>query len=495
MQLDSQTPRPALHAVIGFLVISIGFGLIACYDHVPTEPTKLLPPPPARRFDLQPFPPSSITLGAVPGTRTLVAVYPFIEQLVVQGKITGTVGVTSHPLASFQVNGNYDYRGYSQSSTWGTQCGISAFFEWGISVSPPQNCVAGVGGTWTDTIRVADSVFAKRGPPVQEATGQCLSAPCHEYGPSSQVLTLTPIAAGLKYAVTTALGSSFLTEAQMTAYYAPYTAFRSTAVPVAIGPFATPRRFLQRAWRKGDPSVPPWNTDINGYCPQSISVCDLPVRETGIFWAKERVNGVEREDSVAVNCALGDSLLDFAVSRRAYLDAVAATNASAPNPNDRVERVFAIVEYPGPPAYLDAFLVATSVANRCEAIWVGAITPNTGVGKVRAYVHTHPTSQGVTVFTCPGGNQQYRAGPGLSPRDDSAMKVVNKQITDNFTSSGWAPVPFYVIDNEWVYRLKPGQPVAASRKPPNAWKWKGGRCAWVHPTNSQMPVTTQWIPW
>ena len=230
----------------------------------------------------------------------------------------------SDPLAYFQVVGNYDYRGYAQNNTWGTQCAVSAYFEWGTSVNPPQTCIAGSGGTWIDTIKVKDSVFARRGPPIQEATGQCLGAECHTYPSSNQRLTLTPVAAGLKYTASPA----FRTLAEMTTYYAPYTAFRSVGVPVSIAAFVTPKRFLQRAWHKADPSVPPWNTDINGYCPPTIAICDLPVRESGMFWAKERVNGVEREDSVAVNCSVGDSLLDFLAARKAFMDAMDSSRAT-----------------------------------------------------------------------------------------------------------------------------------------------------------------------
>lgn len=137
--------------------------------------------------------------------------------------------------------------------------------------------------TYKDTVLVHDSVFAKRGPGILSGASDCGANPCYTYPTSDQVLTLTPIAAGLTYTAST----YFLTEAQMTAYYAPYTYFRSAAVPASIHGIGTPRKFLQRAWRKADPSVPPWNTDINGYCPITIPLCDLPVRESGIFGRKK----------------------------------------------------------------------------------------------------------------------------------------------------------------------------------------------------------------
>jgi hypothetical protein len=155
----------------------------------------------------------------------LVAVYPFVEGIVVEGNITGTDVIHSDGLATQHVHNAYNYPGYSQNDTWATQCAIRAYFAWGISEAPQQNCVSGTAASWTDTIKVMDSVFAKRGPPIVDGTYQCWPNECHTYGPSTQTLTLSPIAADLKYTATPA----FRTEAEMTAYYAPYTLFRAAA--------------------------------------------------------------------------------------------------------------------------------------------------------------------------------------------------------------------------------------------------------------------------
>ena len=273
----------------------------------------------------------------------------------------------------------------------------------------------------------------------------------------------------------------------MTAYYAPYTYFRSVADPATIHGISTPKRFLQRAWHKGDPSVPPYNTDINGYCPQGIAVCDLPVREAGIFWAKERVNGVEREDSVAINCFSGDSLLDFVASRKRFLDAVDSARVGDATPTNRKEFVFAIVRDPGPPSHLSVLWIKSPGADQCTSPWdAGDLNPVYGYGQVVAIVHVHPDYPN-EIITCPAKpGEQLTALPGLSIPDYAAMKETNKFFHDNFT---WDPVPWYVIDKQNVYRLKPGQRLNQSTAPGNVFPWDRGRCKWARPTPTQVPVS------
>lgn len=363
--------------------------------------------------------------------------------------------------------------GYNQPNSNG--CAVSASFVWGISQNPPQNCVSGNGVTWTDTIRVKDSVWGVRGNVVQEPTNQCLggSIPsCHEYGPSTQVLKLKPLAAGLKYAASPA----FSTVANMSAYYATFTQFRSTADPVSFHSIATPMRFLQRAWHRADSAGTPWPTNIDGFCGSGVPVCDMPVRESGIFWAKERVNGVEREDSVAVNCFVGDSLMDFLAARRRYMDALDSTLANGKEYN------FAIVEDNG---QLNVVWLPSSSANLCGSGFP-ALSPGSGFGKIRAYVHTHPARPGEPI-TCPGAGPG-KALPGLSDTDFKYMRRLNDSIRVKYQSFGWKPVPWYAMDKWNVYRLDTAAKSSKdSRKVENTRKWYRGRCKWVRPTDSQVP--------
>ncbi|HEX2723750.1 MAG TPA: hypothetical protein VHM24_12605, partial [Gemmatimonadaceae bacterium] len=115
---------------------------------------------------------------------------------------------------------------------------------------------------------------------------------------------------------------------------------------------------------------------------------------------KERVNGVEHEDSVAVNCFVGDSLLDFLASRKAMLDAMDSTR---PNDavSDRKEQVVAIIESEPLPGQLDMIRIPTILSNQCTSKFTRDIlNPGSGFGKIRAFVHTHPFKVG-DVVTCP----------------------------------------------------------------------------------------------
>lgn len=473
---QSQKSRPA------FLLLAAALGIVACYELSPTGPTQRRLPTALPRRVVTPLPPTEKALGPTPYARVFITTYPFPEQIVVEGKITGTVEITSDPLARWQVIGLKDYRGYSQSTSLGTQCDVSASFAWGNSASPSQPCSGGnPASSWLDTIRVMDSVWGVRGPPIQESTGQCgVGVACHTYPSASTILTLTPLAASLKYTASL----PFLAESQMTATY-PYAAVRflGIAEPGTLGAFATPKRFLQRAWHKADPSVGPPNTDVNGYCPPSILVCDLYVRESGIFWGKERVNGVEQSDSVAINCFSGDSLMDFLEARRAYMDIMDSSHADAAYQSDRREHVLAIVE--DSLGVLHAVQIPTTSADQCSSSYT-SLSPGDGFGKIRAYVHTHPYKP-YEFIQCAGGSTLDAARPGLSDTDYKYMKQSNQYIQTHYSSSGWTPVPWYAMDKTNVYRLKPGQRLTESTKPQNTFKWKSGRCKWARPTNSQVP--------
>ena len=445
--------------------------------------------PVSPRGDVTPLPPREKGLPPTPGSRVFIEAYPFPEQIVVEGKITGTVQITSDPLARWQVNDSKDYRGYSQSSTLGTQCAVSASFAWGTSASPGMPCSGGNSpAVWIDTMRVMDSVWGVRGPPISESSGQCgAGVPCHDYPSATTTLTLTPLAGALKYTATPA----FRTLGEMTMYWAPYTAFRSVAVPASLGSFSTPKRFLSRAWRKADPSVPPWNTDVNGYCPPTIPVCDLPVRESGIYWAKERVNGVEREDSVAINCAVNDSLMDFPAGRKAFMDALDSAKVHS-EWWQRKERGFAIVEVTSQPGHFEVVWLPDPDATMCRTN-LTRLTPNNIPGrKLRAYVHIHPF-EAFTQATCLDSADRvvtFQAEPGFSDEDSTGMYRNNKYITDSLSGAGWAPVPEYVMDPKWIYRQPPNQPfINFANDMSKALNWSaGGRCKWVRPTPSQAPA-------
>lgn len=474
------TSTAAKRKLVGAVLAAVlGTGAASCYDSIPTAPSGRFAPglPTVRRFDLQPLAPTSISLAPTPDTKTLITIYPFPEGIIVEASINGTETVVSDSRARYQFGSALDYRGYSQSDTWGTQCDVNAtFFTW--ATLNLTGC-GGSGASYHDTVFVKDSVFGVRGPGILYGSGDCGTSPCYTYPSSNQVLTVAPLAAALEYTAST----YFLTEAQMTAYYAPYTYFRSAANPAYFKGIPTPKRFLQRAWHKADPAVPPYNTDINGYCGEGIPVCDLPVRESGIFWAKERVNGVEREDSVAINCYAADSLLNFLAGRKRFMDAVDSSKAADSVMTNRREFVFAIMRDPYTHA-LSVMWIDSPNKNTCSSPFGAmAIDPQYGFGTVLAIVHVHPDRPG-EVITCPNiGN--VKTAPGLSDTDYVNMKALNKIITD---SLHLAPVPWYAIDRENIYRLKPGDSLIQSTAPENTFSWDRGRCKWARPTPTQVPI-------
>ena len=480
-----------VRTLIGLSTVVAALGVASCYESVPTEPTKRMLPWNPISADLSPDT-KSVGLPSVPGSKVLIHVYPYPEGVIVEATISGTIHITSSSLARFHPEGDYDYRGYGQNGSWGTQCSVAAYFAFGISAPARGLCGSGPSDFWTDTVKVMDSVWAKRDAAILDNENNCApEAPCHSYSNSTQALSLTPIPAELKYSASPAFSSV----ANMQAYYATFTTFSSAAIPSSIHGIATPKKFLERAWHKADSAGTPWPTNLTGFCGPTIMVCQMPVRESGIFWAKERVNGIDREDSVAVNCLTGDPILDNIMARMASADAVKATNPLGP-PSNRIEKVFAIILYTGPPSYYDAVQVTTSLADRCMSKW-DAISPTfVGPGgRVVAYVHTHPTTANVTTYTCPNDPLQIvrTAGPGLSADDDSARKIVNKYMDSTLASFGWSGVPFYAIDNENVYRLKPTDSLARSADATNTFKWKTGRCAWARPTTSQAPANASYF--
>ena len=128
-------------ALTGFSLVVLGIAIASCYDAVPTAPAGRTTDRLRPRAHVAALPATSRSLPPAPGSKVFIATFPFIEEVVVESKITGTVQVTSDPLARFQVIGGKDYRGYAQNNTWGTQCDVSAYFTWGVSVNPARRAL------------------------------------------------------------------------------------------------------------------------------------------------------------------------------------------------------------------------------------------------------------------------------------------------------------------------------------------------------------------
>lgn len=85
----------------GFVVLVSVITIAACYDSIPTAPINRNPYSVNPRTHVAALPPSSASLPPAPGSKVFIQTYPFVEEVVVEGKITGTVEITSHTLAQF----------------------------------------------------------------------------------------------------------------------------------------------------------------------------------------------------------------------------------------------------------------------------------------------------------------------------------------------------------------------------------------------------------
>jgi len=157
---------------------------------------------------------------------------------------------------------------------------------------------------------------------------------------------------------------------------------------------------------------------------------------------------------------------------------------------DRQEQAFAILEVTNQPGHFEVIQFLDPAATACSHRPV-MLTPTMIPGrKLRAYVHIHAAKL-LEYTSCPGNGNDSTTGyapVGMSDSDFVYMQNLNQMIRDNFTLAGWSPVPFYIMDPEYIYRQPPDQPADFSRDFINARYWAApGRCKWVRPTASQVP--------
>lgn len=146
-----------------------------CSDAVAPAARNLRPPPVPLR-SLQALPQASQSLPFTPQSRVLLASYPFKEGALVEGRIQGTISVSSDAQAScVHANGAVDYLG-----VWiycsGGQCAWSAGISASQGTTPSLLACSGRPNEprytsnleWRDTILVGgiggnDGVYAVRG--------------------------------------------------------------------------------------------------------------------------------------------------------------------------------------------------------------------------------------------------------------------------------------------------------------------------------------------
>lgn len=468
------------------ILIAAAAGFAACYDAPPTSPLGRPSLAGRRPLELLGIGDSTVGFSPNPSSKVLAAVYPFPEGIIVATNITGTITVSSDPLSRNHFNGEADYRGLTQESNSNSQCAVRAFFEWPGGRNPPDGCSYPNPGSWTDTVKVKDSVWAKREVGIFENSGQCGTSDCHSYTNSTQIGVLSPVPAGLR--VTT--NFPFLGKAWMLAG-SPVNRFFESAVPAAIHGIGTPKSLIERQWHPADPNTTNPKTDIVLYCNGQI-VCDLAVRESGNYWAKVRVNGVAREDSVSVYCYEVDAALNSDSVRQGLLALLDSSNAGSSNYQDRTERFFLLLKdtvTPGAQFYLRIFPKfpgADVCATRSEMTLPSQLPPNT---RVYLHGHDHPSEPNKLVhckdslgnYYVDRNNQKipFKTVDGADPEDREWADSVNSPTANApYAARGWLPMPGLTIDKHNVFMLRPGEKLGDEVKSGRKFNWDKGRCKW-----------------
>ena len=450
--------------------VLIAFAQGACRDEPATAPLQSINLPrtaSGSRMEMKALPPVSQSLPAAPTTSVFLGNYPHPEMVLAELRILGTITLASHPNATYtRYSGPIDAGGIPIYGVY-QQCSLTAK----IACRGPGCKVEGTVGTdseWVDTALVGGNVYAVRGPPVPSANPACdsVGSPCRIYS-GSQTAELTPLPAEF---ATVMPGGQFRPR-NSTIYW------NSTVTPNGAKGIPMPLRIVSRTWIKADPADST-GAPTSPSCSLIQVACAAYFVQSGTLVETARANGVIHTDSLTVQCATGDPLLDQIVLRNGAVDAINSTNAFDPDPDERIEQVFAlVVDSRIPSPHLNVVHIRTISADRCNSSWK-YLLPSDNLGRVLAYFHTHPTAVGES-YSCPNKPGAV-AGAGLSIDDDIARNVVNSRIStdSDFQQAGWQPVPWYAIDKHNVYRLPPGAPLSASTTPSNTFA-ATGRCKWL----------------
>jgi hypothetical protein len=468
-----------------------------CRDAIAPTPHALAVTP-VPSHDMQALAPVTVTLPDTPLTTVYMTSYPFKEGVLVEAKITGSIGVTSDVGAiAVHANADVDYRGVADFSYSPTQC------DWSAGISIAQTTVPGGCQTaypyytqlpgWTDTILVAGNavVNARRGggpgDPKYCPDGQL----CHTTT-GSQKVAVTPLAADLD------LKGSYGTQTARTVFVPPFThaagyqtvTFRDAATPTSVKGISMPFQAISWGWHKTDPNAIPdtfWHsTDVNGGCPTQTlpnytsNTCILNVKESGVLTSVTRVNGLPHTDSVCVQCSvvdsvstLPDTVLNAQAVRTAMLELEDSTHGHDPNLDNRKEQVAAVLRNKTT-GKLIVYVFTQDSSNRCWSYWRPldpAHLPHAD-DSIVAYIHTHPTDS-AEVYTCPDTTYQATRRPGPSRQDSIQMWTVND---NNPAYVGHSDPTWYVMSNDGVYKMDRRN---SDNSHNNRAHWSKGLCAWT----------------
>lgn len=450
--------------------------------------------------DMQALPPVVVDLPYTPRATVFMASYPFREGVLVEGRITGLIHVTSDPGASaVHVNDDVDYKGVYDFSLSG-QCDWSATIRTPLSNNPLPACQSAEPRyskvqEWRDTILLGGLgsngvVNAQRGGGSGDPQNCPTGNPCHVVS-GSQTVAVTPLAADLD------VRGFYSTQVGRTIFVPPFThssgyytiAFRDSATPRSAKGMPMPFQAISWAWRKTDPLATPdpyWgSTDINQCPTQNLpfytgNTCNLYVRESGVLTSVVRVNGIQHTDSVCVQCAADTSAYanTFLNQQRVRDSLIQLDLRSLPHnpPSERVERVLMIVESRWTHKVF-TMPIPTTKADRCNSEW-HAPTPLDLPDSVNvlAFVHVHPMytdpDSARPQYICPNGKRAE--GQGGSDPDWRAMRAINNSPA--YQAAGWN-VTFFVMASDYIYRMDPNRSPGSDQDP--VMRWDTGLCAWA----------------
>ena len=366
-----------------------------------------------------------------------------------------------------------------------------------MATNPPGLLPYDTSGVWTFTAVVYGNGSATRTPniPKYAPPSVCDTITCHRYT-GSQSIIVAPLAGDLDLQALYALEGR---SARKALFIHPFTntdtyAHQTVTFTDSTTPRGLPIKALSNTWTMMDPTAPNgyWNhTQVPAPCLGSSPplACAVDVRETGIWDAHARVNGVEHEDAITLYCSESEPLLNNDLVRQQMMAALDSSNAYNANLLARKEREFFIVQdtvTPGAKPYV-MVLPANPDADECN---IGstpvmptpsAVPPNT---KILAWGHDHPYEASDTVT--PGArlgmcrDESGRFNPFQAPTMLEGASKYDRDATDNWNNpavnqgaaaAGWLPMPSFIIDYHQVYVLRPGQNLRDEKLAGNKISW------------------------
>jgi hypothetical protein len=299
--------KPTALTVFAFLTLAAATG---CSDALAPAARALRVPPVVR--DIQPLPPVSQSLPSTPLTRVFLASYPYVEGVLVEGRIQGVIHVTSDPQAScvHVPDNDVDYLG-----VWifcsGGQCAWSAGISAAQGTTPSLLACSSRNQNppyytssqeWRDTALVGgiggnDTVRAVRGGGSLDPT-YCGANLCHQTSGANTV-TLTPLPAAIN--LTTPGNTQIAPKTILLPDpYNGTTNFVVAALPVAYHGTTVPTQALSWKW------IPALSDSaVTAQCPSPPSgshsnSCAVTLFEPGSMTVQARVNGVVQTDAIKV---------------------------------------------------------------------------------------------------------------------------------------------------------------------------------------------------